>query len=79
MTTYPYPDVTHDLSTSDYKDGEHNMTAIAYDKTGNKNQERVMVTFSNSIIPGFPTTAILFSSFLCVLFIITKRRKSISK
>lgn len=79
MTTYPYPDVIHDMRTSDYTDGEHNVTAVAFDKSGNKNQVTVMVEFSNSIIPGFPTTAFLFSSFVGVLFIIVKRKKSISK
>ncbi len=79
MTTYPYPDVILDMKTSDYTDGEHNITAVAFDKSGNKNQETVLVKFSNSVIPGFPTTVILFSSFVGVLFIIIKRKKSISK
>ncbi|MFX1503888.1 MAG: C13 family peptidase, partial [Promethearchaeota archaeon] len=35
---YPYPEVAYDLDINQYKGGEHNITAIAIDKTGNKNQ-----------------------------------------
>nr|MDO8114184.1 C13 family peptidase [Candidatus Sigynarchaeota archaeon] len=46
---YPYPDVIHSLDTSGLANGNHNITAIAMDKTGKSAQVSITVDVQNSL------------------------------
>ncbi|QEE17464.1 C13 family peptidase [Promethearchaeum syntrophicum] len=54
MPSYlPYPEAAFGLDTSKYTNEVHNITAIAYDEAGNKEQTSVFVNFKNSVILNF--------------------------
>ena len=44
---YPYPELHFMCNTSLYKDGSHNITAVAIDQEGLTNQTSILVTFDN--------------------------------
>ena len=49
----PHPEAVFGLDTSKYTNAVHNITAIAYDEAGNKEQTSVFVKFENSGILNF--------------------------
>ncbi|WP_371802699.1 C13 family peptidase [Candidatus Lokiarchaeum ossiferum] len=54
MPSYlPYPVETHSVDTFKMKDGIHNLTAIAYDLAGNRQQSSVFINFQNGSILNF--------------------------
>ena len=45
----PYPEATFDLDPSEYNNGEHNITAIATDNSGNSASFSIIIQIQNPI------------------------------
>ena len=86
---YPYPEVKYSFDIDNYPEGntERNLTAKATDKVGNIQQTSVNINIykndtsgdpSDFEIPGFDIPMIFVSSFLCVIVILVKYKKSAS-
>ncbi|MHA1718711.1 MAG: C13 family peptidase [Promethearchaeota archaeon] len=66
---HPYPDVTFLLNVNRWKNGEHNLTAIATDKSGNIKQTTLTITINKAGISGFPVPLYGLSFFFGIVII----------
>jgi len=66
----PYPEATCLLNTTDYIDGIHNLTAIAFDSANNSKQVSLAINIQNGLeIPGFQPVLIFIGSLFGVIII----------
>nr|MDO8108653.1 Ig-like domain-containing protein [Candidatus Sigynarchaeota archaeon] len=57
---YPYPEATFAWDTTQYSEGSHNVTAVAYDLEGQQNSTTAIVTVQNTVpIPADMGSALL--------------------
>jgi len=61
---FPYPEITYELNTTEYKDGDLNITAKAVDKAGNSKNFSINVVIDNSnsiwdFLPDDPKTIVI--------------------
>ncbi|MHA1201578.1 MAG: C13 family peptidase [Candidatus Heimdallarchaeaceae archaeon] len=74
---YPYPELSFMCNTSLYKDGEHNITAVAIDKEGFTNQTSILVTFDNGDNNLIYYIAIIGGGIIVILtYIVIKSNKN---
>jgi len=67
---YPYPQVIYNLTTTDYVNGLHNLTAISVDNANNVNQTSLAINIQNGLqIPGFQITTLFIGSLIGVIII----------
>ena len=81
----PYPEVTYELNTTEYENGDMNITAKAVDITGNSKNDSINVFINNTdsfwdFLPDDPKTlAIIAGTGLVGLFVIGATLKRIKK
>jgi len=67
---YPYPQAITNLTTTDYIDGLHNLTAIATDNANNVKQTSIVINIQNGLeIPGFPINTLFLGSLFGLIII----------
>ena len=74
---YPYPQAITNLTTTDYIDGPHNLTAIAIDNANNVKQTSIAIIIQNGLeIPGFPISTLFLGSLfgLSIIYAIYVRK-----
>lgn len=76
--TNPF-EISFNLNTASYSNGQHNITAIAWDDSGNNGTTSLLVNFDNQVIPSFQFTPVLIGCFLAVIVSIIAIHKNNEK
>jgi len=67
---YPYPQAIYNLTTTDYLNGLHNLTAISVDNANNVKQTSLAIKIQNGLqIPGFQINTLFIGSLIGVIII----------
>jgi len=67
---YPYPQAIYNLTTTDYIDGLHNLTAISVDNANNVKQTSLAINIQNGLqIPGYQITTLFIGSLIGVIIL----------
>ena len=88
-TFVPYPEVVYELDTSLWDDGQYNLTAVAKDYSGLKQETTIQINIQNDSdepgdddgglenpfgdIPGFSPLFLIGTSIMAIIFLISKK------
>jgi hypothetical protein len=75
----PYPEATYNLDSSLYSAGIHNISATAFDETGNTKTTSIFVTIRSDGIPGFDITILFLGSLLGIISIVAIKFRNVSR
>jgi len=76
----PYPEATYNLDTSLYSDGVHNISATAFDETGNTKTTSISVRIGGGGgIPGFDIPILIIGSIIGIISVVAMKSKNVSR